>query len=169
MVPFISTPLPPGSGRTAPTGSPPASTFTASVGGVIAGVLLLVTGGCADRSSSVSDASAGPVVQLSDANFDREVLQSDQPVLVDMWAPWCSPCVRMKPEIARLAGQVEGEIKVAELNVDENPAVAQRYSIEQLPTLMIFVDGEIANREVGGRPLNALLELVQPHRVRPAG
>ncbi|OGL73324.1 thioredoxin [Candidatus Uhrbacteria bacterium RIFCSPHIGHO2_02_FULL_57_19] len=85
---------------------------------------------------------------LTDANFDAEVLKSATPVLVDFWAPWCGPCQVQGPIVEGLAGEMSS-VKIGKLNVDENPAIAQRYNIMSIPTLMIFKGGQVAEQLVG--------------------
>jgi len=86
---------------------------------------------------------------FTDQNFDQEVLKSEQPALVDFWAPWCGPCQVMGPIIEALAGELAGKIKIGKLNVDENPATAQKYSVMSIPNLMIFKDGKMVKQFVG--------------------
>ena len=111
-----------------------------------------------DRSAAFEEGTAP--VRLTDENFATEVLQSDQPVLVDAWAKWCQPCVELKPTLRRIAADFSGNIKVGELDVDANPFVAAKYEIERYPTLIIFVAGQEAERIVGvqtHKELTALL------------
>lgn len=98
-----------------------------------------------------SGAPAKPV-PVSDASFRRDVLESDLPVLVDLWAPWCGPCHMIAPVVEKLAGDYAGRLKVAKLNVDENPATANAYHVQGIPTLLIFRDGRVVDRIVGAAP-----------------
>jgi thioredoxin 1 len=91
----------------------------------------------------------GGVVTVSDATFDNEVLGSGTPVLVDFWAPWCGPCRMIAPVVEALAGEYQGQLVVAKLNVDDNPATAQRYQVMGIPTLILFRGGEPVERFVG--------------------
>ncbi|WP_457678232.1 thioredoxin [Thermovibrio sp.] len=84
--------------------------------------------------------------------FEREVLQSDVPVLVDFWAPWCGPCRMLAPTIDELAQQYEGKVKVVKVNTDELPMVAMQYGIRGIPTVMLFVNGDVADVKVGLQP-----------------
>jgi len=99
-------------------------------------------------------------IQLSDANFEAEVLQSDQPVLVDFWAPWCGPCRAMGPVIDELAGEYTGQIKVAKMNVDENPSTPSRYGIRAIPTLILFKAGEVVEQITGAVSKSSIKEML---------
>ena len=86
---------------------------------------------------------------LTDANFQAEVLQSKQPVLVDFWAEWCGPCRMLGPVIEKISGANAGRISVGKMNVDENPNTPQKYGIQGIPTVIFFKDGEVAKQLVG--------------------
>jgi thioredoxin 1 len=92
---------------------------------------------------------AGAAREVSDANFEKEVLQSSEPVLVDFFAEWCGPCKAMAPALEQVATELAGKVKVAKLDVDQNPDVTQKYRIQAMPTLMIFKNGEVAAQRVG--------------------
>jgi thioredoxin 1 len=98
------------------------------------------------------------LVQFTDANFESEVLKSDAPVLVDFWAEWCGPCVRLGPTIAEIADELAGKAKIGKLNVDENPQVAMRYKVMSIPTVMVFKKGEIVRSLVGLQPKTQYLK-----------
>jgi thioredoxin 1 len=100
------------------------------------------------------------VLTLTDANFDRDVLQSDLPVLVDFWATWCAPCKAIGPLIDAVADDYAGKIKVGKVNVDDNPATPGKYGVRGIPTLILFKGGKVVDQVVGAVPksqLDALL------------
>ncbi|MBI4056244.1 MAG: thioredoxin [Elusimicrobia bacterium] len=88
-------------------------------------------------------------VQLTDASFDKDVLQSNQPVLVDFWAPWCGPCRMLSPVVEELAKEYTGKVMVAKLNTDEHPNTATRFKITAIPTLLFFKGGKVVEHLVG--------------------
>ena len=93
------------------------------------------------------------VTQVSDADFDSQVLKSAEPVVVDFWAQWCGPCKMIAPVLEEIAaGALGGKVKIVKLNVDENPRTAQKYNVMSIPTLMLFKNGELASRQVGAAP-----------------
>jgi thioredoxin 1 len=95
-------------------------------------------------------------VTLTADNFDTEVLQSDIPVLIDFWAEWCGPCKMISPIVEELAGSYDGKLKVGKVNVDEEGDIASQYGIISIPTLLVFKNGEIVNKQVGAVPRPAI-------------
>jgi len=102
-------------------------------------------------------------LEFTDQNFEQEVLKSDKPVLVDFWAEWCGPCRFVAPTVDALAGEYAGRAKVGKLNVDENQSVTSRYSIQGIPTLLLFKDGQIAQQWVGATSKDAIVKILEKH------
>ena len=98
---------------------------------------------------------------LADNNFKEEVLESKEPVLVDFWASWCPPCKMVEPTIKELAKDLTGEVKMAKINVDQNPKSASDYKIMGVPTFIIFKDGEEITRRVGAQSKEQLLDMLR--------
>jgi thioredoxin 1 len=102
-------------------------------------------------------------VELTDANFDAEVLRSGLPVLVDFWAVWCGPCKMIAPVVEELAKEYHGGLKVGKVDVDNNPEVSTRFGIRSIPTLLLFKGGKVIEQIVGAVPKRNLVEKVAPH------
>jgi thioredoxin 1 len=102
----------------------------------------------------------GKTIELNDSNFD-EVIKGDKPVLVDFWAEWCGPCKMIGPVVEELAGDYEGKAVIAKLNVDENPQVTARFGVRSIPTLLVFKNGQIVDKQVGAVPKSVLSQKLQ--------
>lgn len=103
-------------------------------------------------------------LQVSDANFEEEVLKSNEPVLVDFWAEWCGPCRAIAPVLEELSGELAGKVKIAKLNVDQNPNVTVQYGVRSIPTMILFKDGQAADMKIGaGTPKAALAKWLEGH------
>ena len=100
------------------------------------------------------------LVNVTDSNFEQEVLKSHIPALVDFWAAWCGPCRTVGPVVEELAGEYEGKVKVAKLNVDDNRQTPTRYGVRGIPTLMLFKDGQVVDQIVGAVPKDRIKELL---------
>lgn len=101
------------------------------------------------------------LLQVTDGNFEEEVLKSEVPTLVDFWAPWCGPCRMIGPIVEELATEYEGKIKVAKMNVDDNPSVPTKYGIRGIPTVILFNGGDVAEQIVGAVPKAKLADMIK--------
>ena len=99
-------------------------------------------------------------ITLTSANFEAEVLKSDIPVLVDFWASWCGPCKMLSPIIAEIAEEYDGKVKVGKVNVDDEPALANMFGIESIPTVMVFKEGKITGTSLGYRPKDQITAML---------
>ena len=103
-------------------------------------------------------------LQFTDANFQKEVLESDVPVLVDFYADWCGPCKMMSPIISELADEYQGSVKVGKLNIDESSSAAGQYRVMSIPTMLIFKDGAVVDTMVGAVPKKALQDKLESYK-----
>lgn len=100
-------------------------------------------------------------IEVTDANFEKEVLQSNIPVIVDFWAEWCGPCRMVAPIVKELSGEFEGRAKVAKMDVDSNPDIPVKYGIRNIPTILFFKNGQIVDKQVGAVPKNVLVSKLE--------
>ena len=105
---------------------------------------------------------AGAITEVTDSNFHAEVLESDKAVLVDFWAPWCGPCRVIAPSLEEIADEQSESLRIVKLNVDENQQTAARYDVMSIPTLIVFKNGEPANRIIGALPKKRLVQELEP-------
>lgn len=99
-------------------------------------------------------------LHITKENFDQEVLNSDQPILIDFWASWCGPCQMLLPVVEELAGEVE-HAKICKINVDEQPELAQQFQVMTIPTLVVMNGGKVLNRSVGVKPKEEILKMLE--------
>ncbi|WP_371616838.1 thioredoxin [Streptomyces sp. NBC_00454] len=105
---------------------------------------------------------AGTLKNVTDADFDTEVLSSEKPVLVDFWAAWCGPCRQIAPSLEAIAAEYGDEIEIVKLNIDENPGTAAKYGVMSIPTLNVYQGGEVVKTIVGAKPKAAILRDLDP-------
>ncbi|HEY9842901.1 MAG TPA: thioredoxin [Candidatus Obscuribacterales bacterium] len=103
------------------------------------------------------------VQEVTDQNFEAEVLKAELPVLVDFWAPWCGPCRLISPLVEELSNEYAGKLKVVKLNTDDNPDTATSYHISGIPSLLLFKAGQVADQKVGAVPKAMLQDMVSQH------
>lgn len=101
--------------------------------------------------------------EVNSSSFEAEVLQSELPVLVDFWAPWCGPCKALTPTIDKLAAELDGKVKIVKLNIDESPEIAGKYSIMSIPTLLIFDKGNVSDQLVGLVQKEKIIDKLNKH------
>jgi thioredoxin 1 len=102
-------------------------------------------------------------IEITDADFEQEILHANVPVLVDFWATWCGPCKTIAPFVEELATELEGKLKVAKLDVDNNQQTAMKFGIRSIPTLLVFKDGKVVEQIVGAAPKKVLLDKISKH------
>jgi len=101
------------------------------------------------------------IIDVTDSTFETLVLKSDTPALVDFWASWCAPCRAIAPIVDEMATQFNGRVRVAKMNVDDNPATPGKYGVRGIPTLILFKDGKVVDQLVGAVPKNQIKELIE--------
>ncbi len=97
-------------------------------------------------------------VEITDANFEELVKNSDRPVLVDFWAEWCGPCKMLTPVVEELAAEYEGKAIIGKLNVDDNPEISAKFNVRSIPTLLVFKDGQVVDKQIGVVPKSVLAQ-----------
>jgi len=100
-------------------------------------------------------------IEITDANFEQEVLNSSTPVLIDFWAVWCGPCRMIAPIVEELTAEYDGKVKIGKMNVDENRDTPMKYGIRSIPTLLVFNNGEVVDKLVGAVPKNAITDKLE--------
>jgi thioredoxin 1 len=100
-------------------------------------------------------------VPVTDDSFDSDVLKSGDPVVVDFWAEWCGPCKQIGPALEEIAGEMAGQVKIAKINIDDNPGAPSKYGVRGIPTLMLFKDGKVIATKVGAAPKTAIANWIR--------
>jgi len=100
-------------------------------------------------------------IEITDANFEQEVLNSSTPVLIDFWAVWCGPCRMIAPIVEELSAEYDGKVKIGKMNVDENRNIPAKYGIRSIPTLLVFNNGEVVDKLVGAVPKNSITDKLE--------
>jgi len=101
------------------------------------------------------------ITQVTDASFERDVLKSTEPVLVDYWAEWCAPCKQIAPHLEQIATEFAGRVRIAKVNIDDNPVTPTRFGVRGIPTLMLFKNGQVAATKVGALPKTKLTAWIE--------
>ena len=107
--------------------------------------------------------ASNAIVEVTDANFDTDVLKSDKPILIDFWATWCGPCRAIAPIVDELAMEYQGKVKVGKMDVDRNSATPMRYGVRGIPTLLVFKDGQVKEQIVGYVPKEQIQKALDKH------
>ena len=108
-------------------------------------------------------------VKITDESFEKDVLQSSRPVLVDFWAEWCGPCKQIAPALEQISDELASQVIVAKLNIEDSPTTPSRYGVRGIPTMMLFKDGQMASMKVGAMPKQKILEWLAEAGVQAAG
>lgn len=103
------------------------------------------------------------IIEVSDASFDQDVLKSEQPFLIDFWAPWCGPCKAIAPIVESLSAEFNGKLRVGKMNIDNNGATPSRYGVRGIPTLLLFKGGQVKEQVVGYKSKEELTDIVKNH------
>ena len=101
-------------------------------------------------------------IEVTDSNFEEKVLQSDKPVIVDLWAEWCGPCKMVGPIVDEIGQENNGEVVIAKLDVDSNPQIPTKYRVRNIPTLLFFKNGELKDKQVGAVPKKTIMQKLKP-------
>ena len=120
-------------------------------------------------NTAANPVNASPIVHATDVSFDQDVIQSEVPVMVDFWAPWCAPCRSMGQTLDQVAPEMSGRVKIVKVNVDENPQVAARFGIQSIPTLIFFRESEAIGMIPGALPAEALRQALELHAADKLG
>ena len=102
-----------------------------------------------------------PIINVTDATFEEQVIKADKPVCLDFWAPWCGPCKQVLPSLEAIAEEMSDKIIIAKVNIDENPVTPTKYGVRGIPTMLVFKNGEAAATKVGAIPKNAIVEWIE--------